>query len=180
MAVEDRLSKRQKIGLAFFSLGLIVSLLLMFFAERQWESTKKRKLELKKQTGRLAVMKSLEQQQLIMGNRFEKLVDFFPAKEEEVAQLAQKLETVAKNTGVELKLTFEDFPEKIDIGGQYQKGLGINAEIKGSYQGLASWVRGIQQLPYFLRFSEFKIGTLEELAGVRAEFKGIIFLRNVN
>lgn len=179
MTVKNTLTQGQKIGVGLLIVGLAMNGVLMFFAERQWQTISQRRTELEQQIGRLTVMERLGEQKPVFNDRFEKLVAFFPAKEEEVAEVAQKLEVIAENSGVELKLTFEDFPEEIDIGGRYQQGLGVSAEIIGSYQEMVSWVRGIQQLPYFMRFSEVKMGTLEDRPGVRAEFKGTIFLRNV-
>lgn len=179
MAIKGALNQRQKVRLSLLAAGLVVNGLLLFFAKRQWQIVNQKKVEIEQQINRLAIMKRLDEEKLAITDRFEELIAFFPAEEEEVAEVAQKLETIAENSGVELRLNFEDFPEEIDIGGRYQRGLGVNTEIRGSYQGVVSWVQEIQQLPYFIRFSEVKIGILEEAPGVRAELKGIIFLQNV-
>lgn len=178
MVIENILTPGQKISLTLVIIGLLVNGVLLFFTKKQWQTIDQKKIEIEQQEDRAVIVEQLDKERLIIGDRFEKLLNFLPSNEEEIAKVAQELEAVAKTSGVDLKLTFEDFPENIDIGGQYQQGLKTNAEIGGSYQGVINWVREIQQLPYFIRFSEVKIGVTEEQSGIKTEFKGTIFLRN--
>ena len=178
MRSNEDLTPTQKIGLSLLIFGTILDGILFYFIQRQWQAVRQKTTETKQQLDRLAVVERLNQDKLMLNNRFEELTAFFPDTEENVAKVAQKLETIAKDSQVEIKLTFDDFPKAVDIGGRYQEGLGTTVELKGSYQGMLKWIREVQQLPYFIRFSEIKVGTLEEKPGTRSELKGIIFLRN--
>jgi len=67
---------------------------------------------------------------------------------------------------------------KVDIGGIYQQGLGINAVIEGSYQAVSGWIQQIEKLPYFISFTEVEISPLRLSTGIKAEFSGTIFFKN--
>jgi len=52
------------------------------------------------------------------------------------------------------------------------------AEVEGPYQGILEWVRRVEELPYFIRLSEAKIGLAKLMPGVNTEFTGVMFLKN--
>ena len=168
----------QKIGISILVIGLLVSVPLLMIVWRDWQEMNKTRTEVNQMTEKLIALEGLAKERVEVSNRFESLTTFFPIDEEDVAAAVQRLETIANSTGIKLILTFDDFPADIDIGGQYHRGLGINVIVEGRYQAVLSWVRGIQQLPYFIRFSELKMGVLQQGTGIRAEFEGVFFLQD--
>jgi len=174
----SRLSSSQKIwlGLALVGVGVIGWLSLVL--GRVWGERDQKQVELGQLRLKGMDVEDLELNRQILEARLEELEEFFLEGETGVAGVAESWESIAGETGVSLKLSFENFPKKVDIGGRYQQGLGMYAEVGGSYQGVLSWVKKVEQLPYFIRLSEVKMGLAKELSGVKAEFKGVIFLKN--
>lgn len=175
---DSRLSTSQKIGLGLALVGVGVIGWLSLMLGKVWEEKNQKQIELEQLSLKGMDVEDLEFNRQILETRLEELEEFFLEGETGVAGVAEGLESIAAETGVSLKLSFENFPKKVDIGGRYQEGLGMYAEVVGPYQEVLSWVRKVEQLPYFIRLSEVKMGLAKDESGVKAEFKGVIFLKN--
>ena len=169
------LTRVQKWGVVVVILGLVVNGVGMVLAMGQWQIWQQKRLKVKQQADRVAKLQQLGAERLELNSRLEALQDFFPRSEEDVAAVAQKLEAGAVTSGVELNLTFDDFGEEVKMGGEKLQALGMTMQVTGSYQGILSWVRGVQQLPYLINFRELKIGGEDNLK-IKAEIKGELFL----
>jgi len=174
----SKLSMSQKVWLGLALIGVVVIGCLSLMLGKVWGERNQKQVELEQLRLKGMDVEDLELNRQILEVRLEELGEFFLEGETGVAGVAESLESIARETGVGLKLSFENFPKKVDIGGRYQQGLGMYAEVSGVYQGVLSWVRKVEQLPYFIRLSEVKMGLAKDESGVKAEFKGVIFLKN--
>jgi len=173
-----KLASGYKIWIGLTILGIVINIGLLTMFGKDWKTVNQQQKQLQELTVRINTQQELENQQQALNSQFLILDNFFVKGESGVAAVAQKLEQAADNLDLLLSLTFEDFPEKTDINGTYQQGLGINATVEGSYQAVSSWVQQIEKLPYFIRFTEIEISPLRLSSGIKAEFSGTIFLKN--
>ena len=175
MINDGALTRGQKWGLVAIILGLVVNVVVGVLAQQQWQIWQQKQTQAQRQDDRVASLQQLGSGRLELNDRLGAVEAFFPSKEEDVAAVAQKLETEAETAGLELKLTFDDFSEEVKMGGEKLQALGMTMQVTGSYQGILSWVRGVQQLPYLINFRELKIGGEDNLK-IKAEIKGELFL----
>lgn len=174
----NKLSTGQKVWLGLTVVGAGVSLWLLTVVNRTWQENSQNEIRAQELSLKAADVEELEINRQILAEKLTELEGFFLEGETGVAAAAERMEAMANQAEVSLVLAFEDFPDKVDIGGIYQAGLGMHAEVDGSYQRVLEWVRRIEELPYFIRLSEVKIGLVKLGPGVKAEFKGVIFLKN--
>lgn len=172
------LSTGQKVWLGLGLVGIGVSLWLLSMFNKAWQAKTQREEKTQELKVKVADAEELEMDKQILGVKLMELEEFFLEGESGVAAAAGRMEEMAAQTGVGLILAFEDFPEKVDVGGMYQMGLGMYAEVEGPYQGILEWIRRVEELPYFIRLSEAKIGLAKLTPGVKTEFKGVMFLKN--
>ncbi len=168
----------QKVWLGLALVGGVVSFWLMMTTGKAWQEMKQKELRERELLISVADVKSLELEKEIVSENLKTIEEFFLEGETGVAVVAESLEKLAVDSGVSLTLSFEDFPEQVDIGGIYQSGLWIYMEVNGNYQAVLDWVKKVEELPYFLRLSDVKMGPSKFLFGVKGEFKGVLFLTN--
>jgi len=178
MENREGFKRGQKIwlGVTIFGMGLSIWLLLVM--GDKWQEKEKEKQAVSDLRIKVGRIDELEIEKEIMEEKVNDLDGFFLEGEKGVAEVAEAMEQTADISGVSLVLNFEDFPKKIDIGGKYQRGLKINMEVQGSYQGISSWILSVERLPYFIKLNEVKMSLSRLGGGVRANLKGVIFLKN--
>ena len=174
---EKSLSAGQKIWLILTLLGMGISFWMFSVINKVWKENLTKEVRVEELVTRINDIEGLGIEKQIVSERFGELSEFFLEGETGVAMVAESIEQIANQTGMSLILSFEDFEEKVDIGGVYQLGLGIYMEVHGTYQGLLNFTKKIEELPYFMKFSEVKVNSAKLVSGIKAEFKGVIFLK---
>ena len=160
------------------SVGILVSISLMLVVRKEWIAVSQVEREVEAKAVKVKDLDALVFEQQFVEKDYDQLKRFFPEGEEGVARVAESLEAMAASSGVVLRLEFEDFPDRVDIGGAYQTGLAIEAVVEGPYQSGISWLKAVEALPYFVKLTDVKVGPPRlGGGGVRAEFSGVIFLR---
>lgn len=172
------ITRGQKLWLALAVIGAGVSLWMLLVTGRVWQDLLKQKNEVDQLKLKVKIINELETDKEVLGQRSTELEDFLVKGEEGVAEVAKALEQTAARSGVELSLSFEDFPEKVDIKGKYQLGLGMNVQVVGAYQAVINWLQQVERLPYFVQLVEVKIGLPRLSGGVKADFNGTVYLKN--
>ena len=172
------ITKGQKLWLALAVIGAGVSLWISLVTGRVWQDLRKQKNEVDQLKLKVKTVNELETEKDVLGQRMTELEDFLVEGEKGVAEAAQALEQAAARSGVKLSLSFEDFPEKVDLKGKYQLGLGMNVQAEGAYQAVINWLQQVERLPYFVQLVEVKIGLPRLSGGVKADFNGTVYLKN--
>ena len=174
---EKGLLAGQKIWLLLTLLGIGVSFWMFSVINKVWKENLAKEVKVEELVTRINDIEGLEIEKQIVSEKFGKLSEFFLEGETGVAMAAESIEQIANQTEMSLILSFEDFEEKVDIGGIYQVGLGVYMEVHGTYQGLLNFIKKIEELPYFMKFSEVKVNSAKLVSGIKAEFKGVMFLK---
>lgn len=167
-----------KLGVIGLMVGWVLALAGWWWVDQAQTRLSQAQGRLEQERSRVAVIEALGAEKLVWGERLETMQQVFPGTKEEVAEVAAKLEALAEAADIELTLQFDDFAKEVSVGSSKQWGLKIEAEVRGSYQGLTRWVDGVQQLPYLIQWAEMKVGVVEDGGGVRGEFSGQLFLLN--
>jgi len=172
------LSEGQKVWLGLAVVGMFSSFWLLFKVGKVWQDMKQKEIKVKELVIKANDVDVLLTEKQIFGEKIVQLREFFLEGEVGVAMAAEGMEKMANEAGVTLTLSFEDFPEQVDVGGVYNQGLWMYVEVEGSYQRVLDWVRRVEELPYFIRLSEVKIGLAKLSPGIKGEFRGVLFLKN--
>jgi len=178
MENKEGFNRWQKIWLGLTLFGAGFSFWFLLIAGDKWQEKEKTKLAVSDLRIKVGKIDELEIEKEILGSRVSDLDGFFLKGEKGVAEAAQAMEQAAGLNGVSLILNFEDFPKRVDIGGKYQTGLKMNMEVQGSYQAIASWILNVERLPYLIKINEVKMSLPHLGGGVRANLKGVVFLKN--
>jgi len=177
MANKEPLTAGARVGMGMVVIGIVVSVGLIMLVSKAWNDVRQLRASVEQLSKETKRIEELEQQEAVLGARMEEMKEFLALGEEGVAEVAESLEGLANSFGVELVMAFEDFPDQVDVGGVYQDGLGMTVVATGSYQGVLSWLKAVEKLPYLMSFSEIKVGLPRLGEGVRIEFEGVMYLR---
>ena len=173
-----KLAGGQKIWLLLALVGGGISLWMFLIVNKVWKENLKKEATIEELVVKANDVENLGIERQILNEQLNELSGFFLEGETGVARAAENMEQIASQIGVNLTFSFEDFESKVDIGGVYQTGLTMYMEVEGSYQGLVNFIKKVEELPYFIRLSEVKVGELKLTSGIKAEFKGVIFFKN--
>ena|SRR3989344_4281247 len=175
---ETRLSVGEKLGISLLFISLITSSLLFKPTRLAWQEWQQERLAWEKSAAQLTQMEMLKKSREALAEKYAAVKNLLAPGEEGVAAAAAGMETAADEHQVSLILTLDDFPEKVDIGGSYQPGLGVKAELEGSYQGILAWTGAIERLPYLINWTDMELGQSRQVGQVKAEFNGTLFLQD--
>lgn len=159
-------------------LVIVGSLLIAKPVESAWQEWVAAKSAWEQAKARLNQLERLEADKLILSDQFMQVKNLLVPGEVGAASAAEAMELAAVNNNVNLSITFDDFPEKISIGGAYQLGLLVKVELVGSYQGILGWTAAVEQLPYLLRWEEIKLGPARQTDSIKAEYRGALFFQD--
>lgn len=174
---EARLNSREKLGVGLLLPSLIISCWLFKPVRLAWQEWQQQRFNWLQSSAQLKQMEALKQSRETLAAQYTAVKNLLAPAEEGVAEAAAGMETAAKAHQVSLTLTLADFPEKVDVGGSYQSGLGIKAEIEGSYQGILAWELAVERLPYLINWTDMELGQSRQVGKVKAEFNGNLFLQ---
>jgi Tfp pilus assembly protein PilO len=167
----------EKIGYVLMVAGIIISALLYQPSSLAWQRWQQDRMTWEETRAKLAKVEELQQAKIDLTDQYSQVQNLLVPGETGVAAAAKALEEAAEASEVSLNLTFADFPEKVDVGGMYQVGLTVKAEIEGSYQAILNWAAAGERLPYLIRWGEMKLGQSRQEGKVKAEFSGVLFLQ---
>ena len=167
----------ERMGFGLMVGGIIVSALLVKPTRLAWQEWQQQRITWEQTTAKLAKLEELKQAKIVLAEQYAQVQNLLVPGETGVAAAAESLEAAASDSGVSLSLTLADFPEPVDIGGMYQLGLPVKAELEGSYQGILNWAAAGERLPYLIDWKEIKLGQSRQEGKVKAEFSGVLFLQ---
>lgn len=102
---------------------------------------------------------------------------WLPSSEEEVAEFAERLELEATALGLILSIQFDDFPDRVDVGGKYLNALKMQLKIRGGYRQLAEMIGKISRVGYLTRTDEILLTRGRTEAMTDMTVNGLLIMR---